>query len=81
MTASEDGTARVWDLQVQPLPALQRHSTRVHAIAASTDQLTVTSLGKIAMSGLDDFLVHQSLSLTGRSLSPTAILPALYCLS
>lgn len=49
VTASEDSTARVWDLQTQPLPALQRHSTRVHAIAPSAGGTTVTTLGGRAL--------------------------------
>ena len=45
VTASEDGTARVWDLQVQPLPPPQRHSSRVHTVAACSDGTMAVSLG------------------------------------
>lgn len=52
VTASEDSTARVWDLQTQPLPAVQRHSTRVHGIASSTGGTTVTTLGRALLKQL-----------------------------
>ncbi|MCJ1428182.1 hypothetical protein MMC29_006090 [Sticta canariensis] len=34
-SAAEDATARVWDLQARPLPAVVRHSSRVHSILAA----------------------------------------------